>query len=89
MLADDFTATQENISYLADNIVFLRHVEIQGEMRKAIGVLEKRTSDYERTLREFEITKHGVTVAEPLTRMRGVLSGTPEFVEQPTQRDSM
>ena len=36
----EFQATMENISYLADNIVFLRHLEIHGEMRKAIGVLK-------------------------------------------------
>lgn len=85
----EFTATQENISYLADNIVFLRHLELKGEMRKAIGVLKKRTSDYERTLREFEITEHGVTVGEPLTRMRGVLSGTPELIEQRDTSESL
>ena len=65
--------------YIADNIVFLRHLELQGELRKAIGVLKKRTSDYERTLRQFRITSHGITVGDPLTRLRGVLSGTPEL----------
>ncbi len=76
-----FTATQRNISYLADTIVFLRHLEVHGELRKAIGVLKKRTSDYERTLRAFEITAHGITVGDPLTGMRGILSGTPEVVD--------
>jgi circadian clock protein KaiC len=79
-ITGEFNATQENISYLADNIVFLRHLELQGELRKAIGVLKKRTSDFERTLREFEITEHGIKVGEPLTNMRGILSGTPEIV---------
>jgi len=80
-ITGDFNATQENISYLADNIVFLRHLEIQGELRKAIGVLKKRTSDFERTLREFEITSRGIKVGEPLTGMRGILSGTPEILQ--------
>ncbi len=61
----DFKATEAGISYLADNLVFLRHLEISGEMRKAIGVLKKRTSDFERTLREFRITEHGLEVGEP------------------------
>jgi circadian clock protein KaiC len=78
-----FSATQENISYLADNIVFLRHLELRGELRKAIGVLKKRTSDFERTLREFEITADGIVVGEPLTRMQGILSGLPEVVDDP------
>lgn len=77
----DFHATQENVSYLADSIVFLRHLELQGELRRAIGVLKKRTSDYERTLREFSITGHGVSVGDPLTNLRGILSGPPEFVD--------
>lgn len=79
----DFRATDDNISYLADSLVFLRHVELQGELRKVIGVLKKRTSDYERTLRQFEITGQGVRVGEPLTRLRGVLSGTPQVVDDP------
>lgn len=76
-----FNATQDNISYLADSIVFLRHIELRGELRKAIGVLKKRTGDYERTLREFEITSDGLRVGEPLTKLRGVLTGTPDTVE--------
>jgi circadian clock protein KaiC len=59
---------------------------LQGELRKAIGVLKKRTSDYERTLRQFRITSQGITVGDPLTRLRGVLSGTPELAS-PDDRD--
>ncbi|WP_227357067.1 ATPase domain-containing protein [Haladaptatus salinisoli] len=75
----EFRATEAGISYLADNIVFLRHLEIAGEMRKAVGVLKMRTSDFERTLREFRITERGITVGEPLTGLRGVLTGSPEW----------
>ena len=82
----EFNATQENISYLADGIVFLRHLELQGKLRKAIGVLKKRTGDFERTLRRFEITSHGIKVGEPLTGMRGILSGTPEVIDHGSDR---
>ena len=84
----DFRATEAGISYLADNLVFLRHLEISGEMRKAIGVLKKRTSDFERTLREFRITEHGLEVGEPLTGLRGVLSGAPEWIEDAPRLDN-
>jgi circadian clock protein KaiC len=77
----EFRATEEHTSNLADNIVFLRHVEYQGEMRKVIGVLKMRTSDFERTLRELEITEHGLKVGDPLPEMRGILTGTPELAE--------
>lgn len=76
-----FDATEVGISYLADNIVFLRHLELKAELRKVIGVLKMRTSNYERTLREFEITRYGIAVGEPLTNLHRILSGTPEWVD--------
>ncbi|HOT93303.1 MAG TPA: ATPase domain-containing protein [Anaerolineae bacterium] len=78
----DFQVTDVGISYLADNIVFLRYLEMDGEMRKAIGVLKKRMSDFEKTLREFEITRYGIKVGKPLTGLRGILRGEPEWVEK-------
>ncbi len=84
----EFRATDRNLSYLADNIVFLRHLELQGELRKAIGVLKKRTSDFERTLREFEMTEHGLKVGEPLTDLQGILTGMPTVVEREEPADS-
>jgi circadian clock protein KaiC len=77
----EFRATRGGVSYIADNIVFLRYLEINGELRKAIGVLKKRTSDFERTLREFQITGYGIKVGDPLRSLRGILEGTPEYVE--------
>lgn len=76
----NFHATSENISYLADNIVFFRYVEVDGEIRKVIGVLKKRASDFERSLREFEITEHGITVGPAQHDFRGILTGTPTFI---------
>jgi circadian clock protein KaiC len=76
-ITGEFQATNAGVSYLADNIVFIQHVELNGELRKVIGVLKKRTTDYERTLREFRITEHGISVGEPMTNLRGILTGTP------------
>ena len=81
-ITGEFQATNVGISYLADNILFLRHLELRGEMRKVIGVLKMRTSEFERTLREFEITEQGITVGEPLTQLRGILNGTPEWIDE-------
>jgi len=56
-----FRATEGEISHLADNLVFLRYLEIEGELRKAIGVLKKRAGNFEKSLREFRISKHGIS----------------------------
>lgn len=79
---NEFRVTEEGLSYLADNIIFLRYLELKGQLRKAIGVLKKRVSDFERTLREFTITKYGIKVGEPLVQLRGILSGVPDWIEK-------
>lgn len=74
-ITGDFRATEVGISYLADNIIFLRYLEMHGEIRRAIGVLKKRLSSFEKTLRDFEITGDGIKVGAPITNLRGILGG--------------
>lgn len=76
-----FSATNMNASYLADNIIFLRYLEIKGELRKSIGVLKKRLSDFEKGIREYKITSDGIKVGQQLNNMRGILSGNPEIID--------
>jgi circadian clock protein KaiC len=85
-ITGEFQATEVGISYLADNLIFLRYLEIQGSMRKAVGVLKKRLSDFERHLREYEITRYGIKIGEPLVHLRGILSGRPEWAV-PVEKD--
>jgi len=80
-ITGDFKATDTETSYLADNILFLRYLEINGKLEKAIGVLKKRMSDFENTMRKFSITRDGIKVGKPLKNMRGILSGNPEVID--------
>jgi circadian clock protein KaiC len=75
----EFKVTEGGTSNLADTILFIRHVEYKGELRKVIGTLKMRTSDFERSLRELEITEFGLKVGEPLPQLRGILTGTPDW----------
>ena len=78
-ITGNFRVTEVGLSHLADNLIFLRYLEMRGELRKAIGVLKRRTGDFENSLREFQITQYGLKVGKPLTQLRGVLTGTPEW----------
>jgi circadian clock protein KaiC len=80
-IAGDFSTTEENISYLADTVLFLRYLELSGEIRKSIGVLKKRLSGFEPTLRELSIDEDGLRVGDPMTDLRGILTGSPERVD--------
>jgi len=54
---------------------------LDGELKKAIGVLKKRLSDFEKTIRELTISSKGITVSEPLKNLRGLLSGVPQKID--------
>lgn len=82
-ISGDFHATENGISYLADNFIFMRFLESYVnsalELRKAIGVLKKRLTDFEKTLREIKITRYGIKVGKPMPGLKSILSDLPRF----------
>jgi circadian clock protein KaiC len=77
----EFSPTANQISYLADNILFLRYLEVGGRLEKAIGVLKMRYGPFDNSIRELQITAgDGVTISGPLSDYHGVLTG----IAQPT-----
>jgi circadian clock protein KaiC len=80
----EFRVTEVGISYLADNVIFLRYLErvVDGtvQLRKGVGVLKKRLSDFEKSVREFTITREGVQIGEAL-RLSSILAQLP--VDEP------
>jgi circadian clock protein KaiC len=72
----DFRITEVGVSYLADNVIFLRYVEERREGRatigRVIGVLKKRLSDFERCIYTFELTPRGIEMGEPVSDFNGL-----------------
>jgi len=81
-ITGEFITTNLHASYLADNIIFLRYMEVTGELKKSIGILKKRMSDFERTIREMNITGEGIKIGKPLRNLQGILSGLPTTIER-------
>ena len=61
----------------ATTVMMLRFFEVGGVVRKSVAVIKTRTSDHERTVREFTINKNGVSIGDPIRSFSGILSGTP------------
>jgi circadian clock protein KaiC len=80
-ITGEFRVTEREMSHIADTIVVLRHVEYRGELRKVVGVLKMRTRSFESRLRLFELTEQGLSVGEPLSELRGILTGTPDWTD--------
>jgi circadian clock protein KaiC len=74
-----------DLTYLADSVVLLRFYEAEGEIRRALSVLKKRTGRHETTIRELSIDG-GVKVGPSLNAFRGVLTGVPVLVKGGEER---
>jgi circadian clock protein KaiC len=72
-----------DLSYLADAIILLRFFEAQGEVRKAISVVKKRTSLHENSIRELKLGPDRIRVGGPLTEFHGILTGVPQYTGSP------
>jgi len=80
-IEDNFTSFQFShyaISFLTDDIVRLRYVEIDGQLRKILVVVKMRGGNHSKDIREYVITKKGVVVISPLrTDYTNLTSGLP------------
>ena len=66
------------ISFLSDDILRLRYVEIDGELRKVLMVVKMRAGDHSKDIREYEVTSEGLRIGERLTGYHGLITGVPE-----------
>lgn len=69
--------SSQGISFVSDNVILLRYVEMGSTLTRAISVLKMRGSDHDKTMREFEITDTGVRIMEGFEGVQGLMSGTP------------
>jgi len=65
------------ISFLSDDILRLRFVSLNGQLRKMMVVIKMRRSTHSIDMREFEITSKGLIIGERLTGYRGLTTGVP------------
>lgn len=72
-----FQATEKGISYISDNVIFLRYMEVEGGLTKTLGVLKKRLSGFDTTMHTYDIGKGGLIVHGSIEGLHGVLSGMP------------
>ncbi len=70
-----------NISFLTDDILALRYVELDGELRKVLSLIKMRRSNHSRELRAYQLTHMGFEVGEALSGYRGIITGVPHARE--------
>ncbi|MNS11052.1 Circadian clock protein kinase hypothetical protein [compost metagenome] len=82
----DFRVTDLKISYLADNVIFIRYMERHAQdsvtLHKALGVLKKRLTSFDSSIRELTFSPEGLRVSPPLKGVSSVLSSFPVWTDQ-------
>jgi len=77
---DDFTSldlSKFTVSFLADDIVRLRYVSINGQLRKMLLVVKMRRSQHSIDMCEYQVTPKGLAIGEPLRGYCALTSGIP------------
>ena len=73
--------THERVSFVTDDILAQRYVEIAGELRKVVAVVKMRGSGHSPEFREYALTADGAVVGEALTGYHGITTGVPTPAE--------
>jgi circadian clock protein KaiC len=79
-IEEEFTSmdlSKFTVSFLADDILRMRYVSINGQWRKMMVVVKMRRSAHSIDMWEYTITNEGVVIGEPLRGYRGLTSGIP------------
>lgn len=70
--------TGYQVSFLTDDILSQRYVEIEGVLHKALMVVKMRSSDHSREFRLYELTGSEVRITGALHDYDDIMAGTPK-----------
>ncbi|HZQ82640.1 MAG TPA: ATPase domain-containing protein [Gaiellaceae bacterium] len=70
------------LSFLFNNVFFLRYVEVHSELARGLSVLKMRQSNHEKGLRQFTIDENGISFGEQLEDVSGLLGWSALSVDE-------
>jgi len=73
----DVRFTSEKVSFITDEIIIQRYIELEGELCRVMAVIKMRGSDHSHEIRRYEVTADGVVVGEPMTEYDAIITGVP------------
>jgi circadian clock protein KaiC len=78
-----FQLSDYGVSFIADNVILLRYVELSSRIGRALSIMKVRGSQHSKEIRLFEITSQGIRIQGLIKAVTGVLTGTPQMGNQP------
>ncbi len=77
IFGSEINAPAPDLSSIVDNLLLMRFVELDAQLRRLLSILKVRDSDYDPALLEVIISEHGIDLKKAFTQASAVLSGTP------------
>lgn len=69
-----------SISFLTDDIIRLRYVEIDGQLCKVLMVVKMRRGAHSKDIRQYDISSEGFVLGERLTTRDQLITGIPRRI---------
>ncbi len=69
--------TTERVSFITDDIIVQRYVEIDGHIQKVLAVVKMRGSQHATDFRTYSLTPKGAVMGAPLAGYYGITTGNP------------
>jgi circadian clock protein KaiC len=83
----ELSVSNRGLSYIVDNIILLRYVELNASIHRAFTVLKTRGSNHDKTLRELIFQEGSITVGNQFENLSGLLTGVPRVTNSPHTED--
>jgi circadian clock protein KaiC len=83
IFGSELTIASRGLSYIVDNIVLLRYIELRAEIKRAITVLKNRGSNHDKRLRELLIMDGKIQIGERFQNLSGLMTGMPQVIVDP------
>jgi RecA-superfamily ATPases implicated in signal transduction len=77
--------TTEKVSFITDEIIIQRYVEMEGELKRVMAVIKMRGSNHSHEFRLYDVSAKGVVVGDSLTEYDGIITGVPTLRAKPTR----
>jgi circadian clock protein KaiC len=83
IFGNELTIASRGLSYIVDNIVLLRYIELRAEIKRAITVLKNRGSNHDKRLRELLILDGKIKIGDRFQNLSGLMTGMPQVIVDP------
>lgn len=82
----EFRFSHYMVSFLADDIIRLRYVDLNGVLQRILAVVKMRDSQHSKDIRPYDITGKGVVLSDRrLNQYRALITGIPSYWKQDSE----